>query len=406
MELLRRYLPAVRPVALGLALLLSGFSCRPRLSLPDGPGDRRGWHMAGGEADHRAWSSERLALPLELRWRVRTRGSVTASPVVIGDVICVGTLGKRFYFFSAADGSRHATLKTDAGISAAAAVGDESIYVATGVEEGVVYALDLREGEILWKTAVGDVSAPLTYHRGAVLVGTNLGKVWCLTAEDGSSRWQFSTHGMKSTAVAVSGDMALCGCDAGYLYALGIEDGEERWSRQLEGAVWARPAAADGRIYAGTFKGYLYCLTEDDGEIIWRRDLDGSITRPLALAPEMIYAGTDRGLLTALDHRSGRTLWEHRLAGARPGAPLATPDALLVGDSEGGLNALSAETGEVLWSHQADGAIISAPVLWQGSLYVGSMNDDLSAFSPADSGTTAAVSARAQPAGNAGTLSP
>jgi outer membrane protein assembly factor BamB len=389
MELLRRHPPALRLAALGLAVLLLGASCRKRLSLPDGPADRREWMTAGGGEDSPGWSPERLLLPLELRWKARTRGSVVASPLVIGDLICVGSLGKRFYFLSAADGGRYSALKTDAGISATAAAGEGSVYLATGVGEGLVYGLDLEAGRIRWKTAVGDVSAALSYHRERLLVSTNEGEVVCLAAGDGSVLWRFSTRGRRTTAAAVAGETAVCGCDDGYLYALGVEDGGERWSRQLEGAVWARPSAAAGRVCAGTFEGFLYCLAADDGETIWCRELEGSITRPPVQGGGSVFAGTDRGLLTAVDRRSGETIWENRLDDARPGSPLATPDALFVGDSQGRLLALSSGSGELLWSHRTDRAIVAAPVIREGRLFVGSMDDHLYAFAPAASGSTA-----------------
>jgi|GEM_PF-1846731 len=406
MELLKKYLSALAVVCLVLVVLLPGSSCRNRLSLPGGPGNSPGWPTASGEPAPGGLSSTQLVFPLQLRWKTRTRGSVVASPMVIGDLICVGTLGKRFYFLSAADGQRYGAIKTDAGISATAAAGEGSVYLATEADEGLVYAFDLRRGEIRWKTAVGDVSAPLIYHRGRLLVSTNLGRVICLGSEDGSSLWQFSTRGMRVTAAAVSGGTAVCGCDDGYLYALGLEDGQERWSRQLEGAVWSRPSIGGNRIYVGTFEGTLYCLEFDDGEMIWRRELEGGITRPPALGDEVLFVGTDRGLLVAVDRHSGQSRWAHRMADARPGAPLATPEALLVGGSDGQITALSVETGEPLWSHQVAGGVVAAPVIWQGRLYVGSTDDVLYAFTSAHSETTAAAPAGRKPAGEAGSLSP
>ena len=405
MELLRRTFWAAAALGLGLVILLPGSSCRKRLPLPDAPGDRRGWLMAGGGPDHRGFSSERLTPPLELRWVARARGPLAASPIVTGDLVCVGTLGRRFYFFSAADGQRHAAMKTDGGISAAAAAGENCVYVATEAGEGKVYALDLSKGEVLWKTAVGDVSAALTYHQGSILVSTNLGRIYCLEAGDGSFRWQFSTHGMRITAAAVSGTTAVCGCDDGYVYALGLEDGAECWSRRLEGAVWSTPVVGDDRIYTGTFGGQLYCLTAGDGQTVWRRELEGGITRPMALGMGMVFAGTDRGLLGAVDQDSGELRWAYRLKDARPGAPLATSDALFVGGSDGQVRALSTAEGKLLWQHQAEGAIISAPVLYQGRLYVGSMEDYLYAFAATGSKTAASAPAGIRPADDNGSFS-
>jgi len=405
MELLRNYFVTVLLACLGMAILLPGSSCRTRLSLPHDPGDRREWTTAGGEEEHRGFSSERLILPLELGWQARTRGSVVASPTVIGEMVCVGTLGKRFYFFSAVDGRQQGVLKTDAGISSSAAAGEGSVYLATGADEGNVCALDLRNGEIRWKTDVGDVSAALTYHRGYLLVSTNEGLIHCLAAGDGSRRWQFTARGMRTTATAIYDGMAVCGCDGGYLYALGIEDGAERWRRQLDGAVWSRPSIADGRIYVGTFEGHLSCLETNDGEVIWQQELKGGITHPPALGGEMVFVGTDRGLVSAFDRDSGRMIWENRLNDARPGTPLVTLDALLVGGSDGLLRALSTPTGDLLWSHQVEGAIVSAPVLSQGRLYLGSMADYVYGFSSAGS-EAIADSSGVDPFGDVGSPSP
>jgi outer membrane protein assembly factor BamB len=385
-ELLRKRSTFALLACLGLVAVLAGSSCRPRLSLPGDTDEDMGWVMAGGDAGHGGFSPERLALPLKLCWKARTRGPIVASPIATGELICVGTLGRRFYFFSAADGRQYDTIKTDSGVAATAALGEGSVYLATEVGEGEVYALDLRRGDIRWKKAVGDISAALTYVRDRILVSTNQGQVCCLAAEDGSQIWQFSTRGLRSSAVAVSGEMAVCGCD----------DGEERWNRQVEGAVWSMPIADDGDLYVGTFAGYLYCLSADGGEIIWRRDLEGSITRPPAVGPEMVFAGTDRGLVLALERRNGQTRWTRDLSGARPGAPLATADVLFVGDSDGRLRGLSIDTGKLMWSYRTDRAIVSAPAIWRGRLYLGSMDGNLYAFGPEISG---AASARPLPLG-------
>ncbi len=396
---MKKQLPIFLPACLWLVVMLFGFSCRSRLSLPGELSDRRDWILTAGSAGRRGSSSERLAFPLELRWQAPARGPIVASPTVIGELICVGTLGRRFSFFSALDGRRYDTMKTDAGVSATAAFGEGTIFLATESGEGIVRALDFEQGDIRWETAVGDVSAALTYFQGKILVSTNQGRLRCLAAEDGSRIWQFSTRGMKSTAVTVTGGMAVCGCDDGYLYALGIDDGGERWSRKVEGAVWAAPVADDGRVYAGTFGGYLYCLAADDGAIIWRRDLEGSITQSPALGLEAVFAGTDRGVMLAVDRRDGQLRWRYQLSDARPGDPAATGDALLVGDSDGRLMALDINDGTLMWSYQTGRAIVSAPVLWQGRLYVGSMDGHLYAFAPADSGAAANTSDRIAPSG-------
>ena len=396
---MKKHFLIVLPACLWLVIAILGSSCHHRLSLPGDVSDRRDWVSAAGSAGRRDFSSERLVFPLELRWKASARGPIVASPTVIGELICVGTLGRRFSCFSAGDGRRHDAMKTDAGVSATAAFGEGTVFLATESGEGIVRALDFEEGDIRWETPVGDVSAALTYCRGRILVSTNQGRLCCLAAEDGSRMWQFSTRGRKSTAVTVSEDMAVCGCDDGYLYALGIDDGVERWSRQLEGAVWAAPVADDGRIYAGTFGGYLYCLAADDGAIIWRQDTEGNITRPLALGPETVFAGTDRGTLLAMARRNGQLRWTYRLSDARPGAPVATADALLVGDSDGRILALNVDDGTLLWSYQTGRAIVSAPVMRKGRLFVGSMNGYLYAFAPADSGAASHTSNRMMPSG-------
>ncbi|MBC8873711.1 MAG: PQQ-binding-like beta-propeller repeat protein [Planctomycetes bacterium] len=59
-------------------------------------------------------------------------------------------------------------------------------------DAGIVYAVDPKEGTVLWKHfAGGRVDSPPTLHEGKVLLGSADGRVTCLRLADGAIAWRF-----------------------------------------------------------------------------------------------------------------------------------------------------------------------------------------------------------------------
>jgi len=59
---------------------------------------------------------------------------------------------------------------------------------------------------------------------------------------------------------AVCGDKVVVGSNDGRLYVVSLEDGKEVWSFDLGQAIESSPAVANGRVVIGCNDGCVYCF--------------------------------------------------------------------------------------------------------------------------------------------------
>ncbi|GAH26332.1 unnamed protein product, partial [marine sediment metagenome] len=53
------------------------------------------------------------------------------------------------------------------------------------------------------------------------------------------------------------------------LYALSTDDGSKRWEFETEGAITSTPLVYDGVVYIGSFDRYFYAIDATNGSLIW-----------------------------------------------------------------------------------------------------------------------------------------
>lgn len=133
-------------------------------------------------------------------------------------------------------------------------------------KDGVLYALDLASGALLWKDKVANpglnVSSASLAH-GTLVVGST-GGVFAFNAATGASLWHALTGVSVASSPAVSGgtgtQVAFVGGLAGNLYALGLAGGTVLWTGTDSSGFYASPAVSHGVLYdidrGGTLHSY------------------------------------------------------------------------------------------------------------------------------------------------------
>ncbi|NOX56935.1 MAG: PQQ-binding-like beta-propeller repeat protein [Planctomycetes bacterium] len=113
--------------------------------------DRTGdWPTYRHDAARSGFTSEPVPANLQLRWKVRLPGRLSAPTIADGKVF------------------------------------------VSSIDQHTVHALDAATGRLLWSfTAGGRVDSPPTFYRGRVLFGSADGWVYCLRAADGALAWRF-----------------------------------------------------------------------------------------------------------------------------------------------------------------------------------------------------------------------
>ncbi len=112
-------------------------------------------------------------------------------------------------------------------------------------DDGVLRAIDSRNGHTLWQRRLGFESASTPAVVGNVVYATVLER--------------------------------SPGVEAGAIYAVDAETGRPLWSRDLPSASESSPMVDGGRLFFGTQDGTVYALDAHDGSAVWTYHAQGAV---------------------------------------------------------------------------------------------------------------------------------
>lgn len=197
-------------------------------------------------------------------------------------VICVNSLdGNLKWNFQAVENDSWLPLKPEGPdfdfgctpLPFSCAKASSGIGIAAGNKNGYVYALDLGNGELLWKTYCHILSKPedgirsnITYDNGRIYVWSKnkspkeTMSISCLDAETGEFIWNVIAKGTNAmTTGAVTNDLFILSNYSGELYALDTATGEKTWSSFIKKASFGSDIAIyNNKIYTGMGVPALY----------------------------------------------------------------------------------------------------------------------------------------------------
>ncbi|WKE64658.1 outer membrane protein assembly factor BamB [Gallaecimonas kandeliae] len=310
-------------------------------------------------------------------------GIVEALDVENGDKIWKVDLGAADSFFS----SRH-DMRLSGGVSA----GFGKVYV--GSENGIVYALDEKTGELKWQADVpGEAMAAPVLDEGLVLVNTTSGKLVALEEGTGKLKWTYeqtvpslSLRGVSEPSTVKGA--ALVGTPNGKLAAVLLDSGLPAWEQDVSPAkgqnvlellrdVDATPIAVGPVVYAVAYNGELVAIDLRSGRPMWKRDY--SSYRAMAITGFDLYLTDAHGTLFDIDRRTGLEKWSQpMLLNRRVTAPAILGDKVLVGDFEGYLHWFDKNSGELLGRDKIDGdGLYARPVVVNDKVLVQSRDGEL-----------------------------
>ncbi|MEI6100405.1 MAG: PQQ-binding-like beta-propeller repeat protein [Eubacteriales bacterium] len=136
--------------------------------------------------------------------------------------------------------------------------------VGAGNKNGFFYALDSKNGSILWKTFCHVGTAPddgirsdATYYKGKLYVWSrNRGRsmsICCLDADSGAIVWNNVKKGNNAHATgAITNGLYFLSNFSGELFALATDTGKRVWQAEIKGAsIGSSLAIYNNRLYGG-----------------------------------------------------------------------------------------------------------------------------------------------------------
>lgn len=277
------------------------------------------------------------------------------------------------------------------------------LFAATGL--GYVFAMDVNDGKVLWKTnAVVPFRASPTVDGGHVFVVTSDNQMLCLSEDTGEIIWRHrgiteAAGIMAATSPAVSGSIVIAPYSSGELFALRAENGTVLWSDSLTRTgnltslselndIAGRPVIDQDRVFAISHSGRFVSIDLRTGERVWTRDVPG-VQTPW-LAGDYIYLVTTEQEVVAMSRRDGRIHWltkldrwedpDDRTEPIEWSGPIFAGDQLILVSTTGEGVELSPTTGKVVGNFDLPGKTLIAPIVADGIVYILTDNGTLEAL--------------------------
>ena len=257
--------------------------------------------------------------------------------------------------------------------------------------------------EVAWRVGLGGpIYAPIAVHGPMAYVGNADGVMVALDTRDGTVAWSFPAGRPIHGEATVTADAVFFACDNGGLYRLHRDSGKQAWRYELDDGrvarvppnpfvfdydhIAPRPVLADGVLYIGAADGSLHAVDAASGQRQWRFASEGKVRASAAVRDDTVVFGTLANRVHELDRASGRERLRRDTGGPVTSTPVFAGDLFIVGDRGSRLAAFRPGRAEPVWSQPYWGSWIeSSAVIDGGTGYIGS--GDLfvvSAFDPAN----------------------
>ncbi|MEK6300624.1 MAG: PQQ-binding-like beta-propeller repeat protein [Acidobacteriota bacterium] len=332
-------------------------------------------------AEAGATSTSKLALPFKRAWQHLTGGATPIAPTVDDARIYLPLTGGRVSCLDRQTGSLLWSSEPGGQITAPAAAGDNSIYIATrnvgedGTEAGgSLRAVDKATGLTVWvRDYPRAFSSTLELAAGRVYAGSSDGSFYALESKNGEIIWKVESQDVVRGRALVTEQAIYFGSDDGVLRVVEHQRGQLIWKYQTGGRIIGQPVAGERELYFGSGDGYVYSLELATGKLRWRSRTGAAVeASPVIVGDRLLVASYDN-FVYALSRASGDRIWKRRLENRITAAPIVEGDANLVAPLHGDYVAvfLNADGRRVnLFQLDPDFEIVAEPVFSRDTLVI------------------------------------
>jgi len=242
-----------------------------------------------------------------------------------------------------------------------------------GNRSGVVYAIAMRNGHVLWRHRTNAIMASSLAIDGTELVHHSMdGRVSLLDRANGSVRWSYDVGSAIESSPIVRRGIDYFGTWDGRLVALDLRTHRVRWTRELGAKITSSASIADGTLYVGDYAGRLWALSAQTGATRWTSSVNGRIYGTPAVAHGRVFVPSSTGASLTAFSTNGRYLWRVSTGSYVYSSPAVWGGRVFFGAYNGVFYGVSAASGRVLWEVGAGGPISGAAVVVDGVAYAGS----------------------------------
>ncbi|MBD3413192.1 MAG: PQQ-binding-like beta-propeller repeat protein [Candidatus Aminicenantes bacterium] len=175
-------------------------------------------------------------------------------------------------------------------------------------ENHTLYSLNHR-GHLLWQKHIPEpITSPIGGTQGQIIVGTEKGTVFCLSAESGEIKWSFRTPKSIRSNPVVWNDQVIFGCDDHHIYSIDSR-GTLIWKKDAGEKVGPNLFLSQDFLYFGTADHQVQCLELKRKKLKWSVDSGGLSFVPPVVKGKKIFFLCGNAVLFCLNRKNGTVLW-------------------------------------------------------------------------------------------------
>ena len=308
------------------------------------------WTMYGvGPTRTQAQPHIRLRPPFRIAWSRGMAGLLEFPAVVSDGVAYIGNYWGSVRAVKMGNGAlvwRH-DIRDGKMASSPAVFGDQVIVHGMA---GTVWALDRRNGRVLWHRRIGSPieSSPVAWH-GVDYFGAWNGAVYAVDLRTHRIRWIYRSGAKITSSAARVGNTVYIGDYAGRLLALSARTGRRRFSVSVNGRIYGSPAVAAGRIFVPSSTGNSLTAFSRRGVRLWTIHTGGYVYSSPAVWAGRVYFGSYTGILYCVSARNGRVLWSYSSGRPIYGSPVVVDGVVYFSNAYHRIYGLNARSGRSLF---------------------------------------------------------
>jgi outer membrane protein assembly factor BamB len=265
--------------------------------------------------------------------------SVQALPAVAGGIVCTGDL-EGYVYGLRAHGQHRVSWQIHIGgqIDASPVAAGTTVYVSNA--DGKLWALDVRDGSVSWRSGAGNASLTvLTVAAGVIYALSGDGHLYAISASSGRRLWRFLTGGIPAPAI-VDGTVYVGLAD--HVCALRERDGHKFWEAATDTETPPQPVAAGGIVCTIGNYDDVYAFRAEHGTKAWHFNTRGYVASPPVAAAGSIYFGSSDHNVYAVRGSSGRQMWSFATYGEITAPPTVVNGVVYAGSGDGNIYAVRA----------------------------------------------------------------
>jgi len=292
---------------------------------------------------------------------------ILASGYFENDIMYVGSSDRHLYSIDLSAGREYWKKKMAGHINSSVSISKVSlkqeqkmIFVASAdtVDEGLVYGLDAKTGEIEWQRKIrGRSFSDVLATSAKVYIGTDQNKIVVLRASTGLP---IETVNKDNEPIPL----------------------EYKSFGQFKSSLVLKTINEQEYIFASSMDQNLYCFEEKTGNKVWNYPTNAPNGSGVNLDDQNVYNCSMEGLITSINieesikNKKPQLNWSIRLEGLKDPTQVFVTDTILylggtIANKKGKLFALRKNDGKLLWTLETPAPINCRPLVVESRVFVG-----------------------------------